>query len=153
METILQHADIEPVLVDSDIGGTTDTTKYVEMKNFDQVTFVVYLGNTFEGTATNWNAADALDAFKLVQATDAAGTSSKDITGATNDQTAVGAAGNAYAITIHAAAMDMANSFDFVAATVGEDDNTGTDNVTVIAARYHSRYKQDNLTVVNETVL
>jgi hypothetical protein len=144
---------IEPVLVNSDIGGTSDTTKYVDLENYAGVTFIVTLGDTFEGTATNWNVADALDNFVLVQATDAAGTSSKAITGAANAQTAVGAAGYQYALTVFAESLDEANGFQFVAATLTEDDNTGTDNIQVIAVRFGARYKYDAMEdIVNHVV-
>lgn len=140
-----QHMHIEPVLVNSDIGGALDTTKYVDVKNFAAVTFIVTLGNTFEGTATNWNAADALDDFLLVQATDAAGSNSKAITGAANAQTAVGTAGDQHALSLFSESLDIAGGFTFVAATVEEDDNTGVDMVQVEAIRHGARYKHDAL--------
>lgn len=148
-----QHMHIEPVLVDSDIGGTSDTTKYVYVKEFAAVTFIVTLGNTFEGTAANWNAADALDDFLLVQATDAAGTSSKAITGAANAQTAVGAAGYQYALSLFSESLDLENNFLFVAATLEEDDNTGVDIIQVAAIRHGARYKHDTLgNLINHVV-
>lgn len=153
MHNILEHSYIECALVNSDIGGTNDTSKYVDLTNYGTVTFIVQLGDTFEATAANWNAADALDTFKLVQATDAAGTSSKDITGATNAQTAVGAAGNIYAITCNAEALDIANDFVFVAAYVAETGNTGTDNVQILAVRYNPRYSEDDMAVSAATVV
>ncbi len=148
-----QHMHIEPVLVDSDIGGTSDTTKYVDVKEFAAVSFLVFLGNTFEGTVTNWNAADALDGFVLVQASDAAGTGSKAITGATNPQTAVGTAGDQHALSLFCESLDIAGGFTFVAATLTEDDNTGVDIINVLAIRHAARYKHDALGGLNSHVV
>ena len=140
------HASIQLGLVGSDIGATNDDSKYVDMTNFRTVDFIVQLGSTFEGTVTDWDAADTLDGFKLIQATDAAGTGSKDVTGATNVQTAVGTAGDRYVITLHTEALDGANDFTFVACNVSEAGNSGVDNVTVWVNRYNPRYLHEGLT-------
>jgi hypothetical protein len=147
--TLPEIAYVEPVLVDSDIGGTADTSKYVDMTNYGTVTFWVLLGNTVEGTVTNWSTTDSLDNFYLLQATDSAGTGAKVITGANCDQTdaQTGTAGNIYAITCNSEAMDMANDFTHVAAYVVEDTNTAADIVQIYAARYNARYKHDDLNV------
>lgn len=153
MNTPTQHMKVEQALVDSDIGGTTDITAYYDLANYDAITFIVILGNTFEGTPTNWNAADALDEFILRQATDSSGSDVKDITGAANDQTSVGAAGDIHSITVHGAALDVDGGFTHVSASVTEDDNTGVDIVQIIVIRHKSRYKHDDLTSSSHTVV
>jgi hypothetical protein len=152
--SIVQNTSIEVVLDTTDIGGTTATSKYVDMKNFGTVAFVVELGATLEGTPDGWSTTDSLDEFYLVQATDAAGTSSKAIGTGTNgvfqvDRTdaQTGAAGDILAIELHTEALDMDNNFSFVAAVVVEDSNTAADNVTIVAVRHNARFAHKNLTI------
>ena len=146
VNSIIQNASIEVVLDTTDIGGTNATSKYVDMTNFGSVAFIVQLGMTLEGTADNWHASDQLDGFKLLQATDAAATGSKDITGAANVSTAVEAAGNILAIEIHTPCLDMDNDFNHVAAYVSEAGNSGVDAVTIVAVRYNPRFAHKDLT-------
>lgn len=143
--TLHQNAAIEVALDTTDIGGTNATSKYVDMSQFGTVDFVVQLGATLEGTPDGWNAADALDDFSLKEATDAAGSGAAVITGATNVQTTAGTAGDIHIITLHSDALSTSGKH-FVAAFVEEDDNTGPDFVTILAIRYHPRYKHDDLT-------
>lgn len=146
MRTLAQHAAIEVVLDATDIGGTNATSKYLDMENFAAVDFIVTLGTTLEGTADGWNAADTLDTFKLLQATDAAASGSKDITGATVTCATLGTAGDTYVITCWAESMDKANSFTHIAAYIAEAGNTGPDFATIVGIRYHPRYAHDDLT-------
>ncbi len=154
MNTLHQNAAMEVVLDATDIGGANATSKYLDMSKFASVDFFVTLGTTLEGTADGWNAADKLDSFKIRQATDSSGTSVKDIVGAgdTSITPATGAAGDTYVITVHAAALDHANNFDYVACYVAESDNTGVDTVTIAAVRYNPRYAHDDLTSANHAV-
>ncbi len=154
MHDLGQNAAMEVVLDATDIGGTNATSKYVDLSQFNTVTFFVTLGQTLEGTPDGWNAADRLDTFKLREATDAAGTSVADISGTVTAWTPLlGAAGDTYYITMHASALDGANDKVFVAAYVEEDDNTGVDFVSVVACRYNARYKHDDLTSANHLVI
>jgi hypothetical protein len=155
IHTLHQSASIEHILTASDIGGTTDTTKYVDMQDWGTVDIVCQLGNTFEGTPSGWSATDSLDEFYLVQASDAAGTGSKTIAGANNDQTdaQTGAAGDIHVITLHTEALDMDNNFSFVGAIVVEDSNTGVDLVNIIAVRYNARYAHKAATTSKTTII
>lgn len=154
MHTLHQNAAMEVVLDSTDIGGTDATSKWLDMRDFGAVDFVVTLGQTLEGTPDGWNAADKLDTFTIRQATDSSGTGVKDIAGAgvTSITPTLGTAGDTYVITVHAAALDHANLFRFVACKVGEDDNTGVDFATVVGIRYHPRYAHDDLTSANHAV-
>ena len=148
MHTLHQNAAMEVVLDATDIGGTAATSKYLDMRDFGAVDFVVTLGTTLEGTPDGWNAADKLDTFQVLQATSAAGADAKAIAGAgdTSITPTTGTAADTYVITVHAAALDHANLFRYVAAKVEEDDNTGVDTVTLVGIRYHPRYAHDDLT-------
>lgn len=152
MFTLHQHGKGQVVLDATDIGATNVTTKYLDMKNFGAVDFFVTLGTTLEGTADGWNAADKLDTFKLVQATDAAGSDVKDVTGGAVTTPTLGVAGATYAVTCPAEALDIANSFFFVAVYLAETDNTGTDFVNVAAVQFQSRFKWDDLTSATQHV-
>lgn len=150
MHVLHQNAKLQVVLDTTDIGANSTTTKYVDMSEFGTVDFIAQQGDTLEGTPTNWN--DALDTFKLVQATSAAGAGSKDISGATNTQSAAGSAGDIHAITINSEQLDVDNEFKFVAAVVNASGNTGVDSMTVIAAQYNPRYAHDDLTTSSHTI-
>ena len=50
------------LLETTDIGGTSATTSYVSMENFDRATAYVEIGT--------WNASDDLDSCHFLQATD-----------------------------------------------------------------------------------
>ena len=98
-------------VVDPDALGTgAATSAYVSMSDFNQVVAVVQAGAL--GTSAT------LD-FKLVQATDSSGTSSKDITDksitqfvkATNDD-------DQAIVNCRSDELDIANGFDYVAMTI-----------------------------------
>lgn len=148
MHTLHQHAAMEVVLDSTDIGGTNATSKWLDMRDFGAVDFVVTLGATLEGTPDGWSAADKLDTFTIRQATASDGSDVKDIAGAgvTSITPLLGTAGDTYVITVHAAALDHANSFRYVAAKVAEVGNTDVDTVTIVGIRYNARYKHDDLT-------
>lgn len=150
----MQNAAVEVVLDTTDIGGTNATSKYLPMANFGTVDFLATLGATLEGTPDGWSTTDSLDNFYLLQATDAAGSNAKVVTGANLDQTdaQTGAAGDRHFITMNSEQMDSANNFTHIAAYVAEDTNTDVDFVTLVAARYNPRYAQDDLTSDSHTI-
>ncbi len=154
MHTLIQNISAEVVLDSTDIGGTTATSKYLDMANFGSVDFLVQLGTTLEGTPDGWSATDSLDNFYIVQATDSSGSDVKIVAGANLDQTdaQTGTAGDIYTITVHSDQLDVANNFTHMAALVVEDTGTGTDTVTIVGMRYNPRYSHEDLTSAKHTV-
>lgn len=126
----------------ADIGGTNAATDWVPMADFERVYAKVIIGS--------WNATDDLDECRLEQATDASGTSAKDLTtdaSAGNYDTAnpVDADGDTVVLEAKAEDLDVANGFNHVRLYVAEGGNTGTDNVTGVLVRYGARYKRKQL--------
>lgn len=102
------------------IGGVIDpdanaagalTSDYISMSKFESAMAIIMAGTL--------GASGTLDA-KLVQATDSAGTSSKDITGKSITQlTQAGSDDDKQAIiNVRAEELDVANGFDYVAITL-----------------------------------
>lgn len=127
------------LLETTDIGGTNAATGWVSMADFERVFGYVELGT--------WNASDDLDECRLEQATDASGTSAKDLTtdasGGNYDTDApIDADGNFVILEAKAEDLDQANGFTHVRLYVAEGGNSGTDNVTAFLIRHGARYKK-----------
>ena len=130
------------LLETTDIGGTSATTSYVSMENFDRAFAYVEIGT--------WNGTDDLDSCHLLQATDSSGTSSKGLTtsasgGNYDTDSPVDADGNWVIIDIRAEDLDTDNGFNHIALYVAEGGNTGADNVTGFIIRHEPRYAAKQL--------
>lgn len=126
----------------SDVGGTTLATSWVSMKNFARAMAYVELGT--------WNASDDLDHCRIEQATDNAGAGSKELTtdasgGNYDTDNPIDADGNFVIIEIRAEDLDADGGFDFIRLVVGEDGNTGVDDVGGFLIRYGYAYPQKEL--------
>ena len=115
------------LLETTDIGGTTAATGWADMKGFERVFGYAEIGT--------WNATDDLDTCKLQQATSSTGAGAKDLTtssstGDYDTDAPVDADGDYEILEALAEELDVENDFRYVRLYVGEDDNTGVDNVT-----------------------
>jgi hypothetical protein len=130
------------LLETTDVGGTTASTGWVSMANFMKIFAYVELGT--------WNAGDDLDHCRIEQAQDDSGTGAKDLTsdesgGDYDTDYPIDADGNFVILEARQEDMDVANGFTHVRLTVGEDGNTGTDNVTGFLLRYDAIHKAAQL--------
>lgn len=119
----------------TDVGGTTAATGWVSMENFSRAMAYVELGT--------WNATDDLDHCRIEA--DAAGDGNDtsevttDASGGDYDTDApIDADGDFVIIEIRAE--DLPSTRPFIRLVVGEDDNTGVDNVTALLIRYGAAY-------------
>ena len=132
-----------------DIGGTdvhngVAAADWIDMALYDQVTFYVFLGPT-------WNAADQLDTCHVNQANTAIGGGTKALVPAVNlDQIAANAAGEIFTMEVTAAHCDTENGFHWIRAEVGEAGNTGVDECVVIAVRYGARFQNDDMVAATD---
>jgi hypothetical protein len=123
----------------TDVGGTTAATAYVSMENFSRAVFFCELGT--------WNGSDDLDHFRIEQATDSSGTSMKELTtdasgGNYDTDSPLDADGDQGVIEIRAEDLDVDSGFDFIRGVVGEDGNSGTDDVVGVLIRYGAAYRK-----------
>ena len=126
----------------TDVGGITAASGWVSMKEFVRAMVYIEIGT--------WDSGDDLDHARFEQATDSSGTSSKELTtdasgGNYDTDNPVDADGDFVIIEIRAEDMDVDGGFDHVRVVVGEDGNTGADNVTALLVRYGSRYPRKEL--------
>ncbi len=126
----------------ADVGGTTAATAWVPMQDFVRAALYAEIGT--------WNATDDLDHCRIEQAQDASGTGSKELTtdasgGNYDTDNPVDADGDFVIIEIKTEELDTNNGFDHIRAVVGEDGNTGVDNVTGVLIRYGAAYKKKEL--------
>jgi len=130
------------IIETADIGGTTATTAYLDMKNHDRCMAYVELGT--------WDSSDDLDECKFQQATSSAGGDVKDLTtsasgGNYDTDSPVDADGDFVILEVKAEDMDTDNNFHFLRLYLEEDDNTGPDNVTAVVIRYDYAYPKKEL--------
>ena len=126
----------------ADIGGTSATTSYVSMENFDRAVLYAEIGT--------WDSSDDLDTLKIQQATDSSGTSVKDLTtsasgGNYDTDSPLDADGDFAYISIKAENLDTDNGFTHIRGIASEGGNSGTDNVTLVLIRHGAKYKQKEL--------
>ena len=126
----------------TDVGGTTAATAYVGMANYSRVCMYTELGT--------WNGTDDLDHCRLEQATDTSGTSMKELTsdasgGNYDTDSPVDADGDFVIIEARAEDLDVYSGYDSLRGVVGEDGNSGTDDVMAILVRYGYAYPQKEL--------
>lgn len=131
-----EHAAVT-LIETTDVGGTTAATGWVSMKNFARAMAYVEIGT--------WNATDDLDHCRIEAATDDQGTNSEEVTtdasgGDYDTANPVDADGDFVIIEIRAE--DLPDTKPFIRLVVGEDGNTGVDNVTAFLVRYGYQYPQ-----------
>lgn len=115
-----------------DVQVTTNiTTAYVNCKNFPITTFILQRGFT----------TDAMDVFKIVQATDSAGTGVKDVPGlAIATFTGLDTVGDVATLELDAEALDVANGFVFAAAVFSLAADTGVNNMALWYIQGQARF-------------
>ena len=135
-------------VIDPDVTTAgAQTSAYVSMSTFNQVMAIVQTG-TLGSAAT-------VD-FKLVQATDSSGTSSKDITGKAITQLTQGGTDQSddqAVINCRSEELDVANGFDYVAMTLTV--GTATSDASAIMLGMSPRYapaSDNDLASVQEIV-
>lgn len=124
----------------TDVGGTTAATGWVSMENFDRAMAYVEIGT--------WDATDDLDHCRIEAATTSAGASSSEVTtdaaaGDYDTNNPVDADGDFVIIEIRS--QDLPAGKPWIRLVVGEDGNTGVDNVTALLIRYAAHYKRKEL--------
>lgn len=130
------------MLETTDIGGTSASTAWVSMENYERVYAYVEIGT--------WDATDDLDRCQIEQAQDSGGTGAKDLTtygsGSNYDtDSPVDADGDFVVVEARAEDLDTDNGFTHVRLTVAEDGNTGPDNVTAVLVRHGSTHRRKEL--------
>jgi len=126
----------------TDVGGTTASTAYVAMKNYARACGYVELGT--------WNASDDLDHCRLEAAQDTSGTGVGELTsdesgGDYDTDYPIDADGDFVVLEMRAEDLDVEGGDDSLRLTVGEDGNTGTDDVMAVLVRYGYAYPQKEL--------
>lgn len=125
----------------TDVGGTTAATGWVDMGGYESLFAYVELGT--------WSGSDDLDICRIEAATNASGANSEEVTtdasGGNYDTDApVDADGDFVILEIRAE--DLPTGKSFVRLVVGEDSDSGTDNVTAFLQLYNARqgFKEKN---------
>ena len=124
----------------TDVGGTTAATGRVSMKNFARAMAYVEIGT--------WDAADDLDHCRIEAYAAETGGSATEVTtdasgGDYDTANPVDADGDFVIIEIRAE--DLPDASPWIRLVVGEDGNTGVDNVTALLIRYGYAYPQKEL--------
>ena len=99
-------------------------SSYIDMSDYDRIVFLIMVGTL--------GATDTLDA-QVVQATDAAGAGSKNVTGAVITQLVDADDDNMVSIEVAGSALDVENGFRYVALSIAQ---AGTPDGAVLALRY-----------------
>ena len=113
----------------------TVTTAYVDMSDYERVRFVALIGNIPSSCTVD---------IQVLQATSSAGAGAKTITGGSITQLADSDDNKAVSLDIHAAALDLANSFEFVALKVMAPD-------TIVAGAWADQYHARHGTITQGT--
>ena len=126
----------------TDVGGTTASTAWRSVKNFTRMMGYVELGT--------WNASDDLDHCRMEAAQDTSGTGSGELTtdasgGNYDTDSPVDADGDFVIIEARAEDLDVEGGDDAIRVTVGEDGNSGTDDVMAVAVAYGYAYPKKEL--------
>ena len=126
----------------TDVGGTTASTAYRSVKNFARVCTYIELGT--------WNAGDDLDHARQEAAQDTSGTGSAEFTtdasgGDYDTDSPVDADGDFVIIETRSEQLDVEGSDVTIRTTVGEDGNSGTDDVMAVQVAYGAAYPQKEL--------
>lgn len=126
----------------TDVGGTTASTAYVSLKNYARAAGYVELGT--------WNASDDLDHCRLDAAQDTSGTGVGELTtdasgGDYDTDYPIDADGDFVILEMRAEDLDVEGADVTLRLTVGEDGNSGTDDVMAVLVRYGYAYPQKEL--------
>ena len=127
----------------TDVGGTTASTVYRNVKNFARVCSYIELGT--------WNASDDLDQCRQEAAQDTSGTGSAEFTTDQSggdydtDTDLIDADGDFVVIETRSEQLDVEGSDVTIRTTVGEDGNSGTDDVMAVQVAYGAAYPQKEL--------
>jgi len=132
----------------TDVGGTTASTAWRSHKNHVRVCTYVELGT--------WNGSDDLDHCRLEAAQDTSGTNSGELTsdasgGNYDTDNPVDADGDFVILEARAEDLDVEGGDDSIRTTVGEDGNTGQDDVMAVQVSYGYQYPQKQLQGVAAT--
>ena len=122
---------------DVDVGGTTAATGWVSMAGYDRALFMVRIGTT-------WNAGDDVDHCRIEEDILGDGAAITEVTsdasgGNYDTDSPIDAATNFIMIEIRAA--DLPAGKPYIRGVVGEDGNTGTDNVNGVLILYDKAHK------------
>jgi len=123
----------------TDVGGTTAATAYRSVKNFNRVCTYVELGT--------WNASDDLDHCRLEAAQDTSGTGSGELTsdasgGNYDTDSPIDADGDFVIIEARGEQLDVEGADVTIRSVVGEDGNSGVDDVMACQVAYGAAYRQ-----------
>jgi hypothetical protein len=126
----------------TDVGGTTASTAYRSFQNYSRVCTYVELGT--------WNGSDDLDQCRLEAAQDTSGTGAGELTtdasgGDYDTDNPIDADGDFVIMEARAEDLDVEGSDDAIRSTVGEDGNSGTDDVMACQVSYGYAYPQKEL--------
>ena len=126
----------------TDVGGTTASTAYVSLKNYARAAGYVELGT--------WTASDDLDHCRLDAAQDTSGTGVGELTtdasgGDYDTDYPIDADGDFVILEMRVEDLDVEGADVTLRLTVGEDGNTGTDDVMAVLVRYGYAYPQKEL--------
>ena len=121
----------------TDVGGTNATTAWRAVKNFSRMMAYIELGT--------WNGSDDLDLCRMEAAQDTSGTGSGELTsdasgGNYDTDNPVDADGDFVIIEARAEDLDVEGGDDSVRVLVGEDGNSGVDDVMACMVVYGSAY-------------
>ena len=126
----------------TDVGGTTAATAWRSMKNFARMMMYVEIGT--------WNASDDLDHCRMEAAQDTSGTNSGELTtdasgGNYDTDSPIDADGDFVIIEARAEDLDVEGLDHAVRGVVGEDGDSGTDDVMAIMVSYGYAYPKKEL--------
>ena len=126
----------------TDVGGTTASTAYRSQQNFARVCTYVELGT--------WNGSDDLDQCRLEAAQDTSGTGSGELTtdasgGDYDTDAPIDADGDFVILEARSEDLDVEGSDVTVRSTVGEDGNSGVDDVMACQVTYGAAYPKKEL--------
>lgn len=132
----LSHDAVVTLLETTDVGGTTASTAWTDMSGHDSLFAYVELGT--------WDSSDDLDHCRIEAADNSNGDNNVEVTtdasGGNYDTDApIDADGNFVILEIRSEDLPVGKTF--VSLVVGEDGNTGTDNVTGFTVLYNARDK------------
>lgn len=140
MQNRLSEEAMFTLIETTDVGGTTAASGWVSMENFDRLMAYVEIGT--------WDAADDLDHCRIEAAATSTGGTSEELTtdaSGGNYDTANPVDADGDFVIIEARSEDLPAGKPWVRLVVGEDGNTGVDNVTALLIRYAAHYRRKEL--------
>lgn len=136
MQSLNENVRVDFLAKHDDAADSSTVSTYLSMEDYGKIMFVGEIG----APGGVWSV------MRVLQATDASGTSAKAVTGAAvTTFTNLAAVGERFVIEVDAAQLDKANSFNFVAIDWGVSDATGNNYVDIVSLRYFARFKHRGL--------